>query len=315
MPKKRTKNEEAKVIDLMARLQASLAEGTGPIEPPAPGIYENVPMDLYHRWNAVSNSRLTLLNRSPAHLHEAITNPKPSTPAQVLGTVTHAAILEPSRFQKVYVVGPEGDKRTKEVRVAYEALEKQYGEAYVLRPKEMAMCVGVSASIHNHVRAHALLSGPGYNELTLVWRDEETGLTCKARLDRISPLIDGGAIVDGKSTRDARMRPFAKAIYQYGYHRQGAMYVPGARTLGLDVSHYAIIAYEKEAPYPVAVYRLDEGAMDAGDVEVRKLMRLYADCLSKGKWPTTPSYSDLIEDISIPSWAFEMIDGDLEFSE
>lgn len=312
MPK-RTKGKGAKVIDLSARIAASLVEGTGPIEPPPPGVYENVPMDTYHRWNAVSNSRLTLLDRSPAHLLEAIVNPKPSTPAQKLGTVTHAAILEPKRFDKVYVVGPEGDKRTKIIADTYHVLEKEYGEEYVLRPKEMALCLGVRESIRKKTRVNALFSGPGMNELTLVWIDDETGLTCKARLDRISPLIAGGAIVDGKSTRDARMRPFAKTIYTYGYHRQGAMYVPGARKLGLNVSHYVIVAYEKEAPYACAAYRLDQGAMDAGDVEVRRLMRLYKQCLDSGEWPTTPSYSDLIEDISIPSWAFEMIDGDLEF--
>lgn len=318
MPKKKAPPTEVEVpvptekAETVAALSTAIAgfiaPPTGPIPTPEPGVYANVPAEVYHRWDAISNSRLGLLDRSPAHLAESLRTPKPSSPAQVLGTITHCAVLEPADFDKLYVAGPEGDKRTKDVKAAYEALEAQYGEDYVLRPKDHALCVGVRESFRRKVRANALLTGRGENELSLVWIDPMTGRKCKARLDRRSPDIAGGAIVDLKSTRDARKRPFAKALYQYGYHRQGAMYLDACRVLGIEAQHYVIAAYEKEPPYPVALYRLDDGTLDAGMVDFLRLMRLYDECATKNEWPTAPSYPDTIEDIAIPSYAFEMID-------
>jgi exodeoxyribonuclease VIII len=327
VPKK--KEPSSGVIDISTKLNASLAlvppdPFSGLLPAPEPGIYRDVPMDVYQRWDAVSNSRLMLLDRSPAHLKAAIGSPKAETDALRLGTILHSAILEPERFAQTYQRA-ERCSAIKKDKDQCANMGIEYAGAWlcgvhggtrggpVLSPSDYAMCLGVCASTRQHTRANALLSGPGMNELSLVWIDEETGLTCKARLDRISLLLAGGAIVDAKSTRDARMRPFAKAIYQYGYHRQGALYVPGARKLGLEVEHYVIMPFEKEAPFAVATYRLDAGAMDAGEIEVRRLLRLYAECVNKNEWPTTPSYPDTIEDISIPSWAFEMIDTGSEF--
>lgn len=318
-------DKTAQIADLSAQIAGYIAPpGLGPLPTPAPGIYKGVPADVYHRWDAVSNSRLGLLDRSPAHLREAMLNPKPSTPAQVLGTITHCAVLEPETFDKTYITAGrcEAIKKDKD-QCSHTGLEKTpegwrcgvHGGAQatdVLSDKAMSLCLGVRESFRRKERAHAILSGPGLNELSIVWVDPITGLTCKARLDRISPEIVGGVIPDLKSTKDARKRPFSKAIYQYGYHRQGAMYLDGSAAVGLLVEHYAIAAFEKEPPYPIALYRLGDASIDAGRADYRRLMALYAECQERGEWPTAPSYPDTIEDIEIPDFAFEMIDTSFE---
>lgn len=89
----------------------STLQGGGTIEQidiraivPEVGIYEDVPADTYHAWDAASNSRLSHLLRSPAHCREAIDNPPDPTPAQILGTAAHYCILEPDLFEQRYTV-------------------------------------------------------------------------------------------------------------------------------------------------------------------------------------------------------------------
>lgn len=322
------KKKDLAVADASAKVVLALVPDDPPTSLPAPppGIYENVPAEVYHLWDAVSNSRLSLLARSPAHLKAAIDNPKPSTPAQRLGTATHAAVLEPDQFPKRFVTAQRCEalkKDNERCNSMGSILHPEMGwlcgthkvagyqmplTITVLSPENYAHCLGVQAAFRANGRAwNTLHTGQVSKEVCIVWIDEATGLTCKARLDVLAFDLDGGTIVDLKSTVDARPQPFGVSIYKFGYHRQGAMYVPGAQSQGLAINHYGVIAFEKEPPYAMGLYRLDVGAMDAGEVEVRNLMKLYAECLKKNEWPTTPAYSPLWEDISIPSWAFERV--------
>jgi hypothetical protein len=58
---------------------------------------------------------------------------------------------------------------------------------------------------------------------------------------------------------------------------------------------------EKTYPYAVGVYQLDADAMQHG-AELRKQnMRMIADCRAINEWP---SYSNTIEPLSLPKWAF-----------
>ena len=51
----------------------------------------------YHASDGLSNSMMNKLLKSPAHMKYYMDNPDPSTPAQVLGTQAHTALLEPVR--------------------------------------------------------------------------------------------------------------------------------------------------------------------------------------------------------------------------
>ena len=81
----------------------------------------------YHARPEVSASQLKILKRSPLHFWDRFLNPdKPivePTPNMILGTLVHAAVLEPEQFDKRYIVVPEGiDKRTKEGKQLWQDL-------------------------------------------------------------------------------------------------------------------------------------------------------------------------------------------------
>jgi exodeoxyribonuclease VIII len=291
---------------------------------PEPGIYRDVPMEVYHRWNAASNSRLTKLDRSPAHLKAYLDQPSEDSKALRVGRAIHTTVLEPDTFDRTFVVTTKclgttqsGARCDKNGRDYFGAMygwrcgihQKGLGTPdetqLPLSEDEYQMAMAVRRAVQRHRSASGLLSGAGDTELSLVWRHSVTGVLCKARPDRFSPWLPDGAIVDLKSTRDASYLAFAKAIFSYGYHRQASLYLDGARVLGLEAAHFVFAALEKEAPYAVATYRLLESAIEAGAEQLVRRLNVYDECMQSNVWP---AYPDEVQDIALPDYAWKMIE-------
>lgn len=286
------------------------------IQPPPLGIFEGVPMAEYHGWKAASNSRLQRIRKSPAHLRAYLEGGDHDTEAKVVGRAIHSAILEPDDFTKRYVMKPEGlDRRTKEGKAKWADLVLAHGPEAILEAEQYATCVGIRDSVHRHEKARGLLYSPERRvELSLVW-DHETEIgpvRCKARPDLFSPALAGGAIPDVKSCLDASPDAFMRAVYKYGYHMQAAHYTAGAEANDLPHAHWVFIAVEKVKPYAVAVYRLTEGAIDAGIQQLAPLLRLYKMCVDSGRWPAYQDDGrDDIQDLALPDWAWGQIDEEI----
>lgn len=266
-------------------------------------------MDEYHAIDAASNSRLSRLLKSPAHLKAYLNEPPEETTALLMGRAGHCAILEPDDFPARYRCGPDGDKRTKAVKEAWDALEAEVGTGGVLRRSDYEACLRMRDSVHRSRTAKAMISGSGEVELSYLWEDKESGLLCKARMDRHSPDLPGGTIVDVKTTRSASRREFERTIFSFGYHRQGAFYLEGAKVRKLPARHFVILAVEKTPPYAVAVYRLTEGALSAGEEQIRPLLMRYAECKARNEWPGFP---DEVVDVALPDYAWRQIDDELQ---
>jgi hypothetical protein len=209
------------------------------------------------------------------------------------------------------VRGPEGDRRTKKVKDAWDDLCAKHGDGYVLRPSEYDACLGMRGAVHATSRAKGMLVGPGDVEMSCVWTDRASGVLCKGRMDRHSPDLAGGAIVDLKTTKDASPLAFERAIFSYGYHRQAAMYLGGAKALGIAARHYVIIAVESAPPHGVGIYRLTEGAVQGGADQLRPLLALYARLqdIPRAEWW---GYPDEVRDISLPAYAWGQLDEQVE---
>lgn len=271
------------------------------------GVYADVPFEEYLRWDAVSQSGLGELLRSPAHMKASIESLDVSdSDALRIGRAVHCAVLEPDAFagSARFGVLPDGtDFRTTAGKALRDKI-KASGATAIKQPEYDKVCA-MRDALFAHSAAGKLLKSDGPTELSLVWVDEATGVLCKARHDKHAASIGGGVILDVKSTVDASAEEFAKSVYNFGYHRQGAFYLRGASALDLPVAHYAILAVEKEAPYAVAVFRLMEAALDAGDDEVGALLARYKRCEERGEWPAYPS---TVQDLALPDWAWAKTD-------
>lgn len=296
------------VQDLSERINASLA-GAPVIPCPEPGVYEGVDFSTYEAWPAASNSALSKLYQSPSHLRAYLNRETEDSQSLVMGRAIHCAVLEPDDFAGRFGRFV-GDRRTKEGKAQFASLSGLFGDGKVLKAEEFDRCVKVRDAVFCHRWSVRLLDGQ--KEVSIVWDDPASGVRCKARLDCYTPQLNGGAVVDLKSTRDASRRGFARAVREYGYYRQAAFYLTGARAVGFQVEHFVNIAVESDVPFNVQPYRMNEGAIDAGQQELVKLLYDYKRLMEipRSEWPV--GYSAEVEDVTLPDWSWSQIDEDLK---
>lgn len=267
------------------------------------GWYQEIPEDVYHSWNLASNSRLTLIERSPLHLKWELDHPdEDETEALMIGAAVHCRVLTPHLFDRRYVQCPELDRRTKAGKEAFAALLEEHPGKTILRASQWTDVLGMSDALIKHEHVSMLLEAATEREVSGIWEDAETGLRCKMRADMFCDEF--GAIVDIKTTRDASKRAFEKSILDLRYYRQGAMYLNGAKALGKNVSSFAIVAVEKTAPYAVACYQIDQEYIEAGARELAPLMDLYAECERNDSWL---GYDENLVNILPPEWLVKKI--------
>lgn len=269
-----------------------------------PKWIEGWPDKEYHAdKTGVGSSGLRKILKSPATFFANHTKIEPSkpTPAMVFGTLFHQAVLEPNKFLKSHVAMPDfGDCRLKDNKAKRDAWLAELPEGTdILEQKTIDQIIGMVESLQRHADAANLLKN-GVPEISGVYRDPETGIKCRIRPDFLQ--FDLMAMVDLKTTENCTRKSFSRAIFDYQYHFQMAMYAAGVKIIGgKKVDYPTIIAIEKEPPYEVAVYLLDDGVLDLGEQKYRQALNTLKQCLQSNSWPR---YQQAIENISVPHWAF-----------
>lgn len=263
--------------------------------------------DYHNDTSRIGKSGLDEIAKSPAHYYAQYLDPnrvkKDPTEAQLLGTATHYAILEPDLFEKQYLILPDGiDRRTKEGKGLYNyhaELAAANGQT-LIKPADFDHCCRMRDAVHAHPAAAVLLES-GQSEQALLFEHFQTGADCKMRPDFLSETTK--FIVDIKTTTDASPYEFGKSVVNYGYHRQAAFYWDGyGYAMGECPQGFAFIAVEKEPPYAVAVYYADDEVLNLGRASYLKDLQTYVECLKSNVWP---AYSDTIQKLQLPAWALK----------
>lgn len=273
--------------------------------------------EVYHNGIGVSNSQLSDFAVTPKkfHYNHIMGNKDMSSEAMDIGDLVHKAILEPhlvhetyvsdaELLEKVYALKPDSKspratKHYKELILEYEVLGKK-----VLKDEHFDMMRKMVDAVYSHPRAKNMLSN-GMAEKCLYATDPETGLVLRGKADFI--LIDG-IIIDVKTTASANPDEFSKSIWNYRYHVQAAFYLHLARlAIGEQFKDFVWICLEKTKPFDdMAIYTPDEGTLDFGQQMFRKNLNELAKCYQTNKWP---GYSNNIEQIALPNWAWNKAEG------
>lgn len=270
-----------------------------------PCFVAGVPDETYHgdRTSVSSSTLKVLVSKTPAHARAALDDPRPDTPALLLGRAVHARVLEPETFGTRYAVAPRVDRRTKGGKAAWDEFAAARPGAAILTEDDGATVEAIAAAIQAHPLARAAVQG-GAAELSGFLTDHETGVQCRIRPDYTR--MDAGVLVDVKTTLDASPGAFQKSVHTLGYHVQAAMYAAGFHAItGEPLRDFVFISVEKARPWAVAVYRIEEEALAVGRWLYRRALRTWADCLERDTWP---GYSHRIESISLPPWAFNDVE-------
>jgi len=263
-----------------------------------PGVYESMTEGEYHIGpgrEALSKSLLMELARSPLHCRQAMDAPKEPSPAMMLGSALHAAILEPERFSVAYAPF-DGDRRTKQGKADYQAIVDS-GKT-PLSQADMNVIQGLTEAVREHAVCHDLLS-QGMPEVSLFWKAPIWEVMCKCRCDWLAP--DAGVIVDLKTCPDASIGAFARDAARYKYHWQASWYLSGAEAvIGPGAWRFIFLAIEKTEPFGIGLYELPPEALDVAKEQVKPLIGTFWNCQEEGVWP---GYEPEIITLNLPSWA------------
>lgn len=218
------------------------------------------------------------------------------------GTAFHSLVLEPLEFAVRFACGPEETwtRSGKPTKAMQEWAEENEGKT-PLSPVVWDKMNRMRDAIRAHPKARRLISGE--TEATAIWDDPVTGVRCRGRFDLISDLSP--SIVDLKTAADVTPDAFYRAIYRRGYFLQGAMYLQAAQELGLSQTrNFIILAIEKEPPYWIRIYNLEDEELIAGADALSYLLHLWKRCEESGEWPDTGMKT---QPGLMPHWAFDVV--------
>jgi len=266
-----------------------------------PGAWLDVPNALYHAGPGISKSGLDLIHESPATYRVMKDNPKPGTAAMQFGSAFHAAVLEPHIFERDYIPDPFNGSRAKaaiEARAALEAEGKilvghnpnpetiwDRGEWDTIRFMRDAVLAHPEASIF-------LEPDDGLSEVSWFWVDPDVRRLCKCRHDRWNE--SHRLICDLKTTVDASLTGFQRAVHDFRYDVAAAWYQDGTRRCGQMIQGMIFIACEKKPPYHVATYEIDPEWVRQGRIKYQNDLRLYDQCMREQDWPGLPNITRVL---------------------
>jgi hypothetical protein len=281
-----------------------------------PGIYD-LPADVYHARPELSQTgaKKLLPPSCPAHFRQWLKDGGETKPAWEKGKAAHKLVLGAGpglvAVQDEWGKDPNAwrtDKvkeRLAEIRDAGDIPLKQdaYDDVHAM-----------ADAIRAHPVAAALLDpATGKAEQTLIWRDEQTGVMCRALVDFLRhPAASRRFLLpDYKHTGaefGASPEKLGRTMGDFGYHVQLAWYLMGVRALGLagDAAEALLIVQEGRKPYLVTVAQPDPTAMRMGAIRCRQALDLYAECVKNNRWP---GYSDDVVLAELPPWETKELNG------
>lgn len=255
-------------------------------------------MSDYHSIDALSNSSLSVLKRSPTEFHArfiAKTLKTEETDAMRLGSAVHMLALEPERFDSEYAIvegpinpstGNPYGRDTKKFQVWLDQ-EMMQQTRKVLLKDEFAESLEIAKAFQSHLYIMAVMSlssekvfERGYEMAYLVDDQEPIRLKCKP--DCVIP--SEGLIIDLKTTGDPHPDAWRWSAEEYGYHRQAAIYLQAMGAYYGKTFRFLFGVVRSKAPYEVGVYELDEDSISRGWSQVESLIAEYAERKREDNW-------------------------------
>lgn len=269
------------------------------------GIYDGVvndwiPPNEYHAMtDRVSRSQLLRLGESPASYVYHRDNPQDATAAMIGGDAGHAALLEPDRFAREYVMEPQWGHlcKTATTTAAEGKFNKERRGAWLARAETSGLTIvpsaeagplgEVLAKASTHAELQSVLRSGGKVESSALWTTRVRGVDIpqRCRTDLINFDDDGPLVLDLKFVQDSSPGPFWRDVTMWRHHIQAAMYMEGMSVAtGVEHRRFGWIVLSKNPPYDFALYMLDEESLEIGTIEYHGLLDEFARCTESGEW-------------------------------
>lgn len=255
-------------------------------ETPPPGVYYDIPASEYHKWPAISSSLL----KAYASLPSTARIPYVAGDDANMGSAIHAFSLQGQAGldEECFILPMSCEGKSKAAIAEREYHQELHPKKVLIPPvygpeKIPAMDVlrGVDGSLHAHPKIGPVIR-ESRKEVSLVWIDEGTDCTCKARLD----IWDGQIVWDVKKCRS--INSFQWQIKDLFYLTQAGHYFNGAAACGLNPVAFGFIPCEAFPPYQVACGYVDPEKLEIERENARRIIGLVKQSQITGVWPNFP---------------------------
>lgn len=281
-----------------------------------PCIIRDMPNKVYHSTVGLSTSGIKmLLLDSPASYFDKYlsgTYIEEEKPCYKIGTACHCLILEGEEtFYNTYWFNPFGKlvkddliKELKKREINFNS--KDRNETFIelllnfdnivrkkieLDSNELNQVVTMARAINGNKDAKNAFSQRGESELSLFWKDEETGLWLKCRPDFLP--YDCLDVPDYKTCVSSKPEKFASDFISLGYYIQAAQYRTGIYEVTkylleepIEVNNFFFVAQEKKRPFITQVFLPEMDIIDYGFKAIRKALEIYQESKAKEIWRT-----------------------------
>jgi hypothetical protein len=249
---------------------------------------------------ATNWSLLRELKKSTLHYEHAREHGRPDTPRFAKGRLAHTLVFEPDFAVDAYAIFEGAARKGK----AWKEFKAANADKTILKRSEYDPIARLADKVRDHFLVRQY-NATGIAEQTIKWKDPETGIECKARIDWTSgePVF-----LELKTCRSADEYAFGSACASLSYHGQCAFYRRGLKANGMD-KEPIIVAAELEPPHDIALFRMSEhGALAVGDELVGKLLRKLADYRDLG---VAGGRYEEERELILPRWCYPDDDGEL----
>lgn len=248
------------------------------------GVVPDLDETTYHRHPALSYSTGKHYLRSPAHYLHALNNREEKKEFD-FGHAVHGLVLGTG----MGIVEIPAKVLASNGAVSTTAAKTFIAEARAdgkvpLKTVEFERVTACAEAVLRNTAARELLEQDGAAEVSLFATDPDTGVEIRGRLDYLTGLKP----IDLKTTTDATPRKIVRAITDFDYDLQAAMYRHLVHLThgGAAVEPMTHIYVETSAPHGVQVIPLaDEGWIRGGDRKLRTVLERHAECVANDSWP------------------------------
>lgn len=277
-----------------------------------PAVTYNVNPNDYHRMGndvprgdrrkIMSRGELVNFSKCPAKwVRNAVTE---ETDCMAWGSLVDCLKLTPERFEMDYAVCPEtypakGAKKDDPVEnkpwiksanfcKTWEKEQEAAGKT-VVKSDDVTEARQAVARLEQDARIMALLKdGQKQVQACCEYHDEETGIVVplKILLDLVPAAPFDNWLADLKTTDDASPQKWVKHIFNFGLHKQAAMYLDVWNcATGGSRNQWAHIVQESSFPFEPARRMLDVEFIGMGKAAYLNALEGYCQCLATGRWP------------------------------
>jgi len=176
----------------------------------------------------------------------------------------------------------------------------QSPDAILLKPKEADAYRAQLSMIGSNAIFRMLTASTEHREFSIRWKCPDSGLNVRCRPDAATESY----VWDLKTTKDQQpLKMFHKAVHDYGYGFQAAMYTKLARAAGFDAKQFVFVVSSTVAPYECHAVVLPEEYLAMSERHVIETCRDLHSRLALDDWSTPED--DQLTELFMPNWTKE----------